>query len=165
MLNSVRSLSILVFFFFTVAFVTHGQSANIPKGWKVVEKCGLRFQLPKSMNDKSTPGTDSCTAVYSNERLGLSIDYGWYSGVGRDESYLDFQEQEISIDGRVGQFATYKDSGRRKDRQYVARIYVSIDPPLAMNMFINYGDPKELEIARSIFQSIRFLKGPVYVNK
>jgi len=95
----------------------------------------------------------------------LSIDYGWYSGVHKFDSYLNYKEQKILIDGKPGELATYRDGLANKDQSLVARIYVSIEPPLAVNMIIYYGDPKDLEIARSIFQSIRFLKGQVRVDE
>jgi hypothetical protein len=165
MMFTARDLSVLVAVIFAAASVGYGQSAGIPKGWKEVDKCGLRFRVPESMTDEKREGIDSCVAVYSNDRLVLSIDYGWYSGVGKFDSYQNYKEQKIVIDGKPGELATYQDSRGRKDRSLVARIYVSIEPPLAVNMFIYYGDPKDLEKARAIFQSIRFLKGQIRVDE
>lgn len=158
MLGSVQSLSVLMFFTAVCSVVGCGQSSDVPEGWKEVEKCGLRFLLPESMEDQQRHGKDSCVAVYSDERLELRLDYGWYSAVVHDDSYVDLKEQKIRIDGKKGRFATFRDRDREAERQLVARIYVPLDRPFAFNMHIYYRNPKDLETARSIFESIRFVK-------
>ena len=95
----------------------------------------------------------------------LSIDSGSYGGVYKKaESYLYFTEEFIEIDGKKAQIITYKDAQKKSKRKFVAGLYVvlyksqnkEMQPSAFLYMTIEGKNENDLEIAKQIFQTIRF---------
>jgi hypothetical protein len=118
--------------------------------------------VPKTLRNHKANGMDSCIGVFSNRRLSLALDFGWYSGVSRRDNHLDFKEVSAEIDGRKGQFATYRDTSITDAKKWVARIFAVVKPAngpeseIGVNMFVWVKSPKDFDTASRIFKSIRF---------
>lgn len=129
---------------------------------KEIRICGLIFLVPRNMKDSHVRGIDSCVGSFESDDVSLSLDYGVYSGVTRDERYTDFNESEIRIDGKKGRLWTYRNPRMELSRNWVACIYVVVAPrdknwpETALNMFVTVRNQQSLNIAKNIFQSIRF---------
>ena len=147
------------------------QNSEVPFGWKKVSVCQMSFLIPKTLKNRNAEGTDSCIAVFSNSKTALGIDYGWYGSAYKinklNKDYiLDFKEETIKIDGKDAQFATFIDTRTNPKRNFIARIYVVLDEgknnefgmKTSLNMKVAVRNEKEFEIAKQIFQSIRFDK-------
>lgn len=159
----------VLFFVFAFGFVgltdNYAQNSKVASGWKKVSICDISFIVPKNLKNNNARGIDSCVASFSNDKIGLGIDYGWYSSAStKYESYTDFKEEFIQIDGKKAQLATYIDTRSNDEEMFVARIYIVTNEPegggmtTALNMTIGVGNEKDLETAKKIFQSIRFDK-------
>lgn len=151
--------------FFMVAAILTGVveiGAQIPTGWKKVGICEMNFIVPDTLTDEKARGIDSCIAKFRDGKMSVSLDYGHYSGISRDDSYLHFKEEKIQISGRQGRLATYRQPGAAVGHDWIARIYIKVARsenrgfgPLAMNMFVVVGSSDDLEIAKRILRSIR----------
>jgi len=156
----------LVFAFSYIGLTSnYAQDSKVPSGWKKVSICDISFIVPKNLKNNNSQGIDSCVASFSSSKIGLGIDYGWYGSAStKYESYTDFKEESIQIDGKKAQLATYIDTRSNAKRKFVARIYVVLNEPegggmtTSLNMTIGVGNEKDLETAKQIFQSIRFDK-------
>jgi hypothetical protein len=108
---------------------SYAQMSSVPSGWTKITACKIIFSIPKEFKNENAEGRDSCIAAFSNGKMRLSIDYGWYGGVyTKHETRLIFNEETIKIDGKKAVLATYIDDSKwarnNADRKYVAGIYV-----------------------------------------
>lgn len=135
------------------------ETAATQPGWKVVSVCGLTFSVPNDLEDQKSKGVDSCIASYAGKEITISLDYGWYSRVSRQDEYKHYADRPINIDGRKGRISTYKYGSR-----WVARIFVAMSPnkngptEVAFNMHVTGSNRKVLTTARKIFSSIKATK-------
>src|SRR5205085_7774775 len=104
-------------------------------------------------------------AIFSDDKMLLTLDRGTYSSVSRQPDYLEFREQRIVIGGKTGRLATYRDPTSGNKMPWAARIYVVTGPKpekgfgnMAMNMFVHSESAEGIEIAKQIFRSIKFEK-------
>src|SRR5687768_16422084 len=146
--------------------ITRSQNVVTSREWRTISVCELTFRVPVFLKDQKARGIDSCVAVLNDEEMGLSLDYGLYSGVSKYDHYIDFKEKEIVIDGKKGTIATFRYSTMDPEHSWVARIFVNVEPPkdgwgsVALNMFVVVKDPGEFANAEKIFRSIKFRKYP-----
>ena len=139
----------------------YGQQSSEVNTWKAVHKCGLSFSIPANMTDLNAKGIDSCLGSFGSDDIYLSLDYGLYSGISRYETYQEFNETPIRVDGKKGRYLTYKDSLMDPAHSWVGCIYIPVAartkhwPETAFNMFATVKDQESLNIAKKIFQSIR----------
>lgn len=162
---SIKILFLVLAFGYLCLSDNYAQNSKVPSGWKKVSICDISFIVPKNLKNNNKQGIDSCVASFSSDKIRLGIDYGWYSSASsKYESYTDFKEEFIQIDGKKAQLATYIDTRSNAKEKFVARIYVVTDEfegggqTTALNMTIIVGSEKDLEMAKQIFQSIRFNK-------
>ena len=138
------------------------QNVRTSVHWKPLSVCGMTFKVPAYLEDRKAHGIDSCVAVFDSKSMSLSLDYGLYSGVSRQDEYLDFDEKQIIIDGKKGTIATYRDANMRPEQNWVARIFVNVEKArkpwgkIAFNMFIVVRNRAAFTTAEQIFHSIKF---------
>ena len=144
---------------------SHAQGPAVPSDWKQVSACHIRFVTPKDLKNQFARGIDSCFAEFRNRRMRLAIDSGSSGGVfTKAGTSLDFKEEFIEIDGKKAQVVTYKDARSKANRKFVAGFYVVLyeaqnkerQSSAFLYMTVQGKSEKELEIAKRIFQSIRF---------
>src|SRR3982750_528391 len=58
------------------------QRRDVPLGWMEIRTCNLSFFTPESLQATEQRPIDSCLAGYSDGKIELALDYGYYSGVG-----------------------------------------------------------------------------------
>lgn len=145
----------------------YAQDSEIASDWEKISVCNISFFIPKDLKNNNKRGIDSCVASFSNNEIGLTIDYGWYNSPSKKyETYTDFKEEFIEIDGKKAQFATYRHTLMNANQNLVATIYVVLDKTkehgvgmtTSLDMTIVVRNEKDLETAKQIFQSIRFDK-------
>ena len=171
--NFMTRLSInFLFLFFAFGYAglinNYSQDLKVSSGWKKVHACGITFLVPKTLKNKKAQGFDSCVAIFRNSKVYLAIDSGWYGSVSsKSNTSPDFKEEFIEIDGKKAQLATYVRGRSNSDQQFFARIYVALSEPrddaitvetTSLNMTVQVRSEKELETAKQIFQSIRFVR-------
>jgi hypothetical protein len=149
---------------------TYAQGSKPLPDSKKISVCGISFLAPANLKNSNERGIDSCVASFSSNDIDLHIDYGWYGGPStKYETYTDFKKEAINIDGKKGQFATYKDTRMDVSRNLVARLFVAVSlSPIgskigggmttSLNMTMAANGEKDLKTARQIFRSIRFDK-------
>ncbi len=141
-----------VLIFVTVGNI-YAQEREIPKRWKEVKICGLSFLVPKELKNKKTRGIDSCVAAFKSKKMSLGLDYGFHTASFDSESiYPDTKRESLDVDGRKARLATYS---------YGARIYILVGEwsfgKSALGMTITSKNKNDVQTARQIFQSIRFV--------
>jgi hypothetical protein len=143
--------------FWVLIFATVGssyaQEREIPKRWREVKICGLSFLIPKELKNQKIRGIDSCVASFEGKKITLGMDYGAYTAAPESETiYPDTKRELLEIDGKKAHLATYS---------YGARIYVLVGKSdfgkHALGMTISIKNKNDVETARQIFQSIRFI--------
>lgn len=144
---------------------SHAQEPAIPPGWKKVSACQIRFLIPKDLKNQHARGIDSCFVEFRNGKMRLAIDSGPWGGViTKVEATHNFKEEFIEIDGKKAQVVTYQNARNKSNRKFVAGFYVVLyeaqknerQSSAFLYMTIQARSEKELEIAKQIFQSIRF---------
>ncbi len=138
------------------------QDLKIPKGWKEISVCEIKFALPVNLKSQNVKGVDSCAAEYKGNKIKIGIDYGSYgSAYKNDGTKVNFKEEFTEIDGKKTQLATYKYSPN--SRTITAGLYVLIyeandGTKTSLNMTAEVESEKDLESAKQIFQNILFVK-------
>jgi hypothetical protein len=141
----------------TFALSSHGsaQTREVPKGWKEINMCGLSFLVPKNLKKQNNfKPIDSCIGAFKSKNLGLGFDYGMYTAPPEDaSSYRGGKAETLEIDGKKARLLTYP---------YGARIYILVAESeygkSALGMSITSKTQNDVETAKRIFQSIRFVK-------
>ncbi len=127
----------------------------------------MSFFVPKDFNETDSQGVDSCVRTFTDSKTWLHIDYGYYGEASEnDETLTGFREEFIRINGKKAQLATFRRDFANAKNTFVARIFVVVDTSekrtrgvvTSLNMELLLTDEKDLEMARQIFQSIRFTK-------
>lgn len=164
----IRLFSIL---FLAVAYTcvastdSYAQDSSVPSGLVKVNLCQISFLIPKNLKNQYAKGIDSCVAEFRGGKMRLAIDSGPFGGgFTKAETSLDFKEEMVEIDGKKAQVVTYLDTRKKTMRKFVAGfsvvLFESQDKEKQRSVFlimtIESKREKDLEIARQIFQSIRF---------
>ena len=165
----IRIFSNILFLIFAYACVgligSYAQNSAISSGWENVSVCQIRFLIPRNLKNQYAKSIDSCVAEFRSKKIRLAIESGSYGGIYKKaETHLDFKEESIEIDGKKAQVVTYRDTQNKSNRKFVAGFYVVLfeaqnketQQSAFLYMTIKAKSEKELEIARRIFQSIRF---------
>lgn len=144
---------------------SYAQNSKIPSKWTTVKVCQINFVIPKSLKNQYAKGIDSCVADFGNGRMKLTIDSGHYGGkFTRAETSLNFKEEFVEIDGKKVQLVFYNDTRSKANRKFVAGLAVVLNEAknkekelsTFLIMTIEAKSETEIEIAKQIFQSIRF---------
>lgn len=160
--------------FIAIAFAAFDQAAAqnqaVNDEWVTVHVCHLSFLIPKDLKRTDARGVDSCVAEFTNQKIRLYLDYGYYTGP-KEKSVrdFDFKEQSILIGGKTAQVTTYNDDttysgGKKPYLRYFTHLYVIVKPGVAefgsrpFSLTMNLGGESEgdEEIGLRIFRSIRF---------
>ena len=147
--------------------LAHAQPQNaVPDGWTKISVCHLSFFAPPDMKDLDMRGADSCVAQYANNDIALYLDYGRYgSPPQRINSYLEFKEQSVVIDGKNAQLATFVDASHSNSGlKYLTGMYVVVKESdgdvwpktISLMMSVRGNSQKDQEIAQRIFRTIHF---------
>lgn len=145
--------------------VSYAQNSKIPSKWTTVKACQINFAIPKSLKNQYAKGIDSCVADFRNGRMKLTIDSGHYGGTfTKSETSLNFKEEFVEIDGKKVQLVFYKDTRKKANRKFVAGLAVVLNEAknkekelsTFLIMMVEAKSETEIEIAKQIFQSIRF---------
>src|SRR5678816_3581623 len=113
MLVMIRRICFLLLIAQSLFSIIQAQNVRTSVDWKLLSMCGMTFKVPAYLEDQKARGTDSCVAIFDSKSMSLSLDYGLYSGVSRQDEYLDLEEKQIIIDGKKGTIATYRDANMR----------------------------------------------------
>lgn len=133
---------------------SYAQEREVPKRWKEVNICGLSFLVPKKLKSKNARGIDSCVAEFRSKNISLGMDFGAYTATPEDSpDYQNSTAKTLEVDGKKATLSIFG---------YQSRLYVLIGKSdfgtHALGMLISGRNTNDLEIARQIFQSIRFVK-------
>ena len=164
MIHIIRTTLFVIGIVCIASLIIGAQDIKGSKGWKIVTYCGMSFSVPGTLEDKKLQGMDSCVATLTDKRMILTLDYGWFSGVSKHASFIEYDERVIAIDEKNGTIATYRDPRNKSGHTWVARIFVVVQPSIkgspevAMNMFVEVKNKMEFPIAEQIFRSIKFNK-------
>ena len=138
------------------------QDLIIPKGWKEISVCEIKFAMPIDLKNQNVKGIDSCVADFKSNKIRIGIDYSSYgSAYKNDGTKVNFKEALTEIDGKKAQLVTYKQSPN--SRAITVGLYVLIyeandGTKTSLNMTAEVESEKDLESAKQIFQSILFVK-------
>jgi hypothetical protein len=160
-------LSVIVLTISGLVSTTHAQQADgVPDGWTKISVCRLSFFAPPDMKDLGMRGIDSCLLQYANKDITVYLDYGRYGSPPRQSnSYLEYKEQSLLIDGKNAQLATFVDAGRSNSGgKYIACMYVVVKESesdvlpkiISLMMSVRGESQKDQEIAQRIFRTIHF---------
>jgi hypothetical protein len=170
--------NLLILLFLFLPTINLAQSSIPPKDWKKFEKCGFTFFAPKTVKEQKSIGIDSCIGVFSNKEVLILIDSGWYSGkFKKDNNKLEFIEEAVEINSKMGQLATYYDNRIEptldKYKKYIAGLHIEGGEELkeirpngprivirkdSLKMVILVANKKDLEKVKQIFTTIKFQK-------
>ena len=154
-----------VFIAFAVPAFDHvaAQNQAVNDEWVTVHVCHLSFLMPKDLKQTDLRGIDSCIAEFTNGKIRLYLDYGYYTGPKKKSARdFDFKEQSIMVDGKTAQVATYNDDttdsgGKNPYLRYFANLYVIVKPnDFSLTMNVGGESEGDEEIGLRIFRSIRF---------
>jgi hypothetical protein len=133
--------------------------------WSTVQACRVSIQLPKTLKRNRHEGIDSCVAEFEDGGMFLLLDYGtWGGAASKNARDLNFAEESFIVDGKTGVFATYimYPVNQRKPL-YIAHLYVELEAaqgpygrPTSFMATLTGHSPKDMDIARRIFSSVRF---------
>ena len=163
-----RLISLTVFIAFAVPALGHAaaQNQSVNDDWVTVHVCHLSLLIPKDLKRTDIRGIDSCMAEFTNQKIRLYLDYGYYSGPKvKSERDSDFREQSILIGGKTARVATYNDDttysgGKKPYLRYFAHLYVSDagfgSRPVSLEMNVGGESEGDQETGLRIFRSIRF---------
>lgn len=131
----------------------YAQKREVPKGWKEIKICGVSFIAPKQLKDKKARGIDSCVGIFKSKNIRLGIDFGAYTATPEDSTgYRDSKTETLEIDGNKATLTIYG---------YQSYVYIVTSEwesgRTAFGMLISGKTAKDSEIARQIFQSVRFI--------
>jgi hypothetical protein len=165
-------LTVFIAVAFAIPAFDHAAAQNqaVNDEWVTVHVCHLSLLLPKDLKRTDIRGIDSCMAEFTNQKIRLYLDYGYYSGPKvKSERDVDFKEQSILIDGKTARVATYNDDttysgGKKPYLRYFANLYVIINPGgaefrsrlVSLEMNVGCESESDQEIGLRIFRSIRF---------
>jgi hypothetical protein len=98
----------------------------VPANWKQFRKCGLSFFAPSEMKDQNLRGPDSCIARFTSLEMEISWDFGWYGSTTdhTDPEIENFFSENVQIDGRSAELATYSWRSDRGGLRYRAQLHV-----------------------------------------
>jgi len=74
---------------------------NAGDNWIRVEACSISFLIPRNLKRTSREGVDSCVAEFTDDKMTLSIDHGWYGGPGTNPHAEQAQNKDIEFVGTV----------------------------------------------------------------
>jgi len=135
--------------------------------WSTVQACRVSLQLPKTLKRNRHEGIDSCVAEFEGGEIFLSLDYGTWGGAAtktKNARDLNFAEESFVVDGKTGVFATYiMYPVNQRKALYIAHLYVELEAaqgpygrPTSFMATLTGHSPKDMDIARRIFSSVRF---------
>jgi hypothetical protein len=136
-------------------------------GWAQTSACQIRFSVPKNFKNQHVKGIDSCFAEFRSSRSRLTIEAGSLfqsDNLGKTEMMSDFTVENVVIDGKNVQIATYKDTQDKSKRKFHAQFYVTLcaaqpncqERSVHLLMSAEGQSANEIEIAKQIFRSVRF---------
>jgi hypothetical protein len=133
--------------------------------WITVHACDVSLRIPQTLKRNPNEGIDSCTAEFENREMFLLLDYGTWGGAAKKTANtVDFTEESFVVDGKTGVFATYiMYPVNQRVPSYLAHLYVVLKAaegpygrPTSFMATLTGHSPKDMEIARRIFSSVRF---------
>ncbi|HEX7335089.1 MAG TPA: hypothetical protein VF290_26540 [Pyrinomonadaceae bacterium] len=155
---------------FTFCSNIAGQN-QIPHEWKQIDADGkFSFHLPLNMRETGVIGIENYHKEYTNGKLHVSFDYDPMEVISYPvrPGALGKNQKEISleIDGKKAYMFVYETTDMRKRPLYVADLYIGDVPngDVKLRMLIETWRPANLELAETIFRSIRFTSGPSKEN-
>lgn len=139
---------------------------GVPDGWRQVDAEGqLTFYLPTDMEQANVHGIENLYQQYSNGRLKLSFVYEPDAVLAYEERESefgrDFEEIKTKIDGLPATLFLYRrDSHEGRPLSHNADVYVGDLPKAQVKlwMWASSTSLEDLEIARRIFDSVKFTK-------
>ena len=139
-----------------------------PNEWRVVDAKGrFSFSLPPDMEEQTVQGKDSYVGEYRSSNIQFSFDYGWYSDPLEHDYFPtqpEYQEANVAIGGKSAKIVTFHRAATDSGFPYVAAVYfpdvldgqTSVGMKTRLTMWADCKGQSEQEIAKKIFQSIRF---------
>jgi hypothetical protein len=133
------------------------------ESWKTFDLGYFSFKAPKDMKFVPTSSIDSEGWRYRNNAIRLDIDFGIYSNsLSLYYKQIDYREESISIDGRKAKLCLFRltpsfTTPADGKLTFIAAIYFP-DTGLGekLTFWANCKGPAEQEMAKAIFQSIKF---------
>lgn len=135
--------------------------------WKQFTKCGLSFFAPPEMEDQNLRGLDSCIARFTGPGMEISWDLGWYGtpAHSKDPEIENFVSEDVTIDGRSAQLATFSwrtDGGdlRYRSQLHAGNVFPERDKErsrkTSLVMTVAVKSEPDLAAARRVLLSVEF---------
>jgi hypothetical protein len=162
-----KQLSLITVFIIAIAFgnLRVASSQGRSDDWITVHACDVSLRIPQTLKRNRNEGIDSCTAEFENREMFLLLDYGTWGGAAKKTANtLDFAEESFVVGGKTGVLATYimYPVNQRKP-SYLAHLHVVLKAaegpygrPTSFMATLTGHSPKDMDIARRIFSSVRF---------
>lgn len=136
------------------------------KDWKKISACGVELTVPREITQLDTKAIDSCVARFEGGGLSIGFDVGLYTSAPKPfETAKDFKEQQITVDGKKGRFATYQLPDAVADSRFIAILWVPLGEtppgtewmgrPGSASVTISGGSPAVFDTAREIVLKAR----------
>lgn len=143
---------------------TADSAVSAPNGWQKVELRYFSLVLPGDMKRADVEGIDSAVYEYVSAEITVDLDFGRYpadfSSYRRER---EFREEVVRIGGRRAEICTYLNDEdgtdiTARDKRFVAGANF-LDTGLeshALTIWVSCKDRRDLDIAKTIFRSVRF---------
>lgn len=137
-----------------VGFLLAGCSTSDDTRWKRLENQSFSFSVPRSFKKTDARGIDSFVEEYTGDGILLSFDYGIYSNNFGDWPE-DTKYEDLEINGKAARIGTLAHASRH-GYAYTTQIRIEVNGILALSMHARCRSEREVNLAKQIFQTIKF---------
>lgn len=124
-------------------------------GWKLVKNQHFSFAIPDSFKEVEVHGVDSFVGQFEDEGIKLMFDYGMYSNDFRDWP-AETKFETIPCGNETARVGT-RESTDLPNVGVITQAYVKENTRHSnLAMGANCRGPKEADLAKNIFKTIRF---------
>jgi hypothetical protein len=166
-----RVLFVLLSLMFLLTLDTWAQKRSVPEGWHGVKACEFSFIVPNDVVQRKVQPIDSCVAEFVGKNIAVTIDYGMYSGPSKQsEDDKDYKTSPISVNGKVGELATYYNDWKNPETKSIDKIwyadvnlitprrfFVFIKTTFALSFSVSRYESADPETVKTIYQSLKYL--------
>ncbi len=150
-----------VLLFLALAVVVVASAAEpADEGWRTIANESFSFSIPPGFEKTDARGIDSFVEEYVRDGITLDFDYGLFSndftGWPDDTTY-----ERVQVDGESARIGTARGSFGRPNTHFLTQIYFKIGNGHAnLSMSAACRSEEDVELAKKIFRSIRFVRQP-----
>lgn len=126
--------------------------------WIAIDAKQYSFYIPPDMKEDHNAVFQEGGALYRNDVISLSSDYGPWSDPLTHIEKPWITEQTERIDGRWAKIVNFHNPGSGHPFDYVMAVHFSDtgDPKSKLTLFATCKSPEEYETLRTIFRTVKF---------